>query len=78
MHIRATLAFRTKAPLPLLVSLQFCPENDLMYPKMDMKRQRLIFFCKHCGYDVDAAEEEYCIQKWETLHERPAHAREGG
>lgn len=49
-----------------------------MYPKMDMKRQRLIFFCKHCGYDVDAAEEEYCIQKWETLHERPAHAREGG
>ena len=39
----------------LAVKLRFCPNsNDLLYPKEDRERQKLVYVCRNCDYMIDA------------------------
>mmetsp|Transcript_7077 Transcript_7077/g.43618 ORF Transcript_7077/g.43618 Transcript_7077/m.43618 type:complete len:115 (+) Transcript_7077:93-437(+) len=47
--------------------LRFCPtSNDLLYPKEDRTRKRLVYTCKTCGYQEDA--ESGCVYRNEFSH----------
>ena len=49
--------------------LRFCPEsNDLLYPKEDRERKRLIYVCRNCGYKEDAAPSDWCVYRNEVHH----------
>ena len=49
--------------------LKFCPEsNDLLYPKEDRERKKLIYQCRNCGYQEDAAPSQYCVYRHLSLH----------
>ena len=55
--------------------LKFCPEsNDLLYPREDKETQRLVLYCKNCGYedrDLNPVE-DYCVYSNDVAH----HAKE--
>lgn len=45
---------------PCAVKLRFCPNsNDLLYPKEDRDRKKLIYACRNCEYKVDA--NDHCV-----------------
>ena len=44
--------------------LRFCPQsNDLLYPKEDRDRRRLVFHCRNCGYQEDADPSNWCVYR---------------
>lgn len=48
---------------------RFCPEsNDLLYPKEDRERKRLVYFCRSCGYQEDVEPTEWCVFRNEVHH----------
>ena len=48
--------------------LKFCPEsNDLLYPKEDRERKKLIYQCRNCGYQEDAAPSQYCVYRHSSI-----------
>ena len=49
------------------VELRFCPNsNDLLYPKEDRARKKLIFVCRNCDYSTDAA--DHCVYRNNIMH----------
>lgn len=49
--------------------LRFCPEsNDLLYPKEDRERKKLVYFCRSCGYQEDVETSEWCVYRNEVHH----------
>lgn len=49
--------------------LRFCPEsNDLLYPKEDRERKKLVYHCRNCGYQEDVAPGEWCVYRNEVHH----------
>ncbi|KAK9907932.1 hypothetical protein WJX75_000166 [Coccomyxa subellipsoidea] len=49
--------------------LKFCPEsNDLLYPKEDRERRKLVYHCRNCGYTEDADPSNYCVYRNEIVH----------
>ncbi|GAB4821808.1 hypothetical protein N2152v2_008854 [Parachlorella kessleri] len=49
--------------------LRFCPEsNDLLYPKEDRERKKLVYFCRSCGYQEDVETTEWCVYRNEVHH----------
>mmetsp|Transcript_7080 Transcript_7080/g.43680 ORF Transcript_7080/g.43680 Transcript_7080/m.43680 type:complete len:211 (+) Transcript_7080:93-725(+) len=50
--------------------LRFCPtSNDLLYPKEDRTRKRLVYTCKTCGYQVRSTKRtrnEANKRRWKT------------
>jgi DNA-directed RNA polymerase II subunit RPB9 len=49
--------------------LRFCPEsNDLLYPKEDRDRKKLVYICRSCGYKEDADPSEWCVYRNEVHH----------
>ena len=49
--------------------LRFCPEsNDLLYPKEDRERKKLVYFCRSCGYQEDVEPTEWCVYRNEVHH----------
>ncbi|EIE21478.1 DNA-directed RNA polymerase II, 14.5 kDa polypeptide [Coccomyxa subellipsoidea C-169] len=49
--------------------LKFCPEsNDLLYPKEDRERRKLVYHCRNCGYQEDADPSNYCVYRNEITH----------
>lgn len=44
--------------------LRFCREsNDLLYPREDKERKRLVYYCKNCDYVEDADEADWCVYR---------------
>ena len=44
--------------------LRFCKEsNDLLYPREDKERKRLVYYCKNCSYTEDAEEADWCVYR---------------
>mmetsp|Transcript_366 Transcript_366/g.1195 ORF Transcript_366/g.1195 Transcript_366/m.1195 type:complete len:118 (-) Transcript_366:72-425(-) len=44
------------------IKLRFCPEsNDLLFPREDKARKKLIFYCKNCDYVEDA--DDACVHR---------------
>mmetsp|Transcript_14974 Transcript_14974/g.42044 ORF Transcript_14974/g.42044 Transcript_14974/m.42044 type:complete len:116 (-) Transcript_14974:624-971(-) len=44
--------------------LRFCKEsNDLLYPREDKDRKRLVYYCKNCSYTEDADEVDWCVYR---------------
>lgn len=49
--------------------LRFCPEsNDLLYPKEDKERKRLVYVCRSCQYREDADPSDWCVYRNEVHH----------
>lgn len=49
--------------------LRFCPEsNDLLYPREDKERKKLVYFCRSCQYQEDADPKEWCVYRNEVQH----------
>jgi DNA-directed RNA polymerase II subunit RPB9 len=49
--------------------LRFCPEsNDLLYPKEDRERKRLVYHCRSCGHTEDADPSDWCVYRNEVHH----------
>jgi DNA-directed RNA polymerase subunit M/transcription elongation factor TFIIS len=49
--------------------LRFCPEsNDLLYPKEDRERKRLVYMCRSCGHVEDADPSDWCVYRNEVHH----------
>lgn len=49
--------------------LKFCPEsNDLLYPKEDKESRRLKYYCKNCGHEEFATDDDYCVYVSEVVH----------
>lgn len=49
--------------------LRFCPEsNDLLYPKEDRERRKLVYVCRSCGYKEDADPKDWCVYRNEVHH----------
>ena len=54
------------------VKLRFCPNsNDLLYPKEDRERKRLVYACQNCEYEVDAR--DHCVYR-HNIHHTSAEA----
>ena len=54
------------------VKLRFCPNsNDLLYPKEDRERKRLVYACRNCEYEVDAR--DHCVYR-HNIHHTSAEA----
>ena len=54
------------------VKLRFCPNsNDLLYPKEDRERKRLVYACRNCEYEVDAR--DHCVYL-HNIHHTSAEA----
>lgn len=52
---------------PCAVKLRFCPNsNDLLYPKEDRDRKKLIYACRNCEYKVDAI--DHCVYRHSIHH----------
>lgn len=52
------------------VKLRFCPtSNDLLYPKEDRERKKLIYVCRNCAYKIDA--DDHCVYR-HTIHHTAA------
>eukprot|EP00951_Prasinocladus_malaysianus_P033461 scaffold331449_cov32-Prasinocladus_malaysianus.AAC.1 len=44
--------------------LRFCKEsNDLLYPREDRARKRLVYYCKNCDYVEDSEESDWCVYR---------------
>mmetsp|Transcript_2203 Transcript_2203/g.3830 ORF Transcript_2203/g.3830 Transcript_2203/m.3830 type:complete len:116 (-) Transcript_2203:74-421(-) len=44
--------------------LRFCREsNDLLYPREDKERKRLVYYCKNCDYVEDAEQSDWCVYR---------------
>lgn len=44
------------------IKLRFCPEsNDLLYPREDKARQKLVYYCKSCDYQEDT--DDLCVYR---------------
>ena len=55
---------------PGAVKLRFCPtSNDLLYPREDRERKKLVYVCKNCKYEVDA--DDHCVYR-HTIHHTAA------
>lgn len=53
--------------------LKFCPEtNDLLYPREDKERRKLEFYCKTCGYTLEAEPSEACVYVSTTKQDEKA------
>ena len=51
----------------LAVKLRFCPNsNDLLYPKEDRERQKLVYVCRNCDYMIDADSD--CVYRNSIAH----------
>ena len=51
----------------LAVKLRFCPNsNDLLYPKEDRERQKLVYVCRNCDYLIDADSD--CVYRNSIAH----------
>ena len=49
------------------VRLRFCPNsNDLLYPREDQSRKKLVSVCKNCGYTTDS--ETSCVYRHQITH----------
>lgn len=49
------------------VRLRFCPNsNDLLYPKEDRARNKLVYVCRNCDYTVDS--ESSCVYRHHITH----------
>ncbi len=49
------------------VKLRFCPtSNDLLYPREDRARKKLVYVCKNCKYEVDA--DDHCVYRHNIHH----------
>jgi DNA-directed RNA polymerase II subunit RPB9 len=49
------------------VRLRFCPNsNDLLYPKEDRARNKLVYICRNCDYTVDA--DLSCVYRHHISH----------
>lgn len=49
------------------VRLRFCPNsNDLLYPKEDRARSKLVYVCRNCDYTVDS--ESSCVYRHHIAH----------
>jgi len=49
------------------VRLRFCPNsNDLLYPKEDRTRKRLVYVCRNCDYVADASAS--CVYRHYIAH----------
>jgi len=48
------------------VRLRFCRESsDLLYPRVDASRKKLVFYCKNCDYTEEAgpSAEDNCVYR---------------
>jgi DNA-directed RNA polymerase II subunit RPB9 len=62
-----------QAPKKKTRQLKFCPEsNDLLYPREDKETQRLVLYCKNCGYEDRelVPEEDYCVYSNDVTTEK--------
>ena len=51
----------------LAVKLRFCPNsNDLLYPKEDRERQKLVYVCRNCDYMMNADSD--CVYRNSIAH----------
>merc|ERR1712159_162445 len=49
------------------VRLRFCPNSDdLLYPKEDRARNKLVYVCRNCDYTVDS--ESSCVYRHHITH----------
>ena len=54
---------------PGAVKLRFCPNsNDLLYPKEDRERKKLVYVCRNCDYRIDA--EDHCVFRHNIAHSK--------
>lgn len=50
-------------------TLRFCPEsNDLLYPREDKERRKLVYYCRSCQYQEDADPSDWCVYRNEVQH----------
>ena len=49
------------------VRLRFCPNsNDLLYPKEDRERKKLVYICRNCDYAIDS--DGSCVYRHHISH----------